>query len=84
MGGGGEDLHILNTVLQDVTLPECLCHRKVAPIKLIEKFIQILSRVSKEKNCSEVLISNMEAFTCAIYIKVNNTGGHQRNYREIA
>ena len=43
---------------------------KVAPIKLIEtptQFIQILSRIGQEINCSEALISNMEALTCAIY-----------------
>ena len=43
---------------------------KIAPIKLIEEtpqFVQFLNRVGQEQYCSEALVSDMEALTCAIY-----------------
>ena len=46
-------------------------HRgKIAPLKLVERnpqFIPILSRVGQERQCSDAFISDMEAFTCAMY-----------------
>lgn len=56
---------------------------KIAPIKLIEKtpqFIQILSRVGQETNCSEALISDMEALTCAMYGGVTYTNVNKLRY----
>ena len=43
---------------------------KIALLKLVEKNPQnlpILRRIGEERQCSELLINDMEAFTCAIY-----------------
>ena len=43
---------------------------KIAPLKLVEKnhqYIPTLSQIGQERQCSESLLNNMEAFTCAIY-----------------
>ena len=43
---------------------------KIAPLKLVEKnpqYLPILRRIGEERQCSELLINDMEAFTCPIY-----------------
>ena len=50
----------------------CLCHRKVVTIKLIENQSQLVHLHSKQgRKREKLLISDMEALTCAIYINVN-------------
>ena len=43
---------------------------KLLPLKLVEKnhqYIPIFARIGQERQCSESLINDMEAFTCVIY-----------------
>ena len=43
---------------------------KMFPLKLVERkpeYITFLQRIGQDRQCSESLISDMEAFTCAIY-----------------
>ena len=47
MGGGGKSAQVY-TVSQAATLPVCLCHRKVAPIKLIENPSPLIHPNSKQ------------------------------------
>ena len=40
------------------------------PLKLVDRkpeYIPFLQRIGQDRQCSEALISDMEAFTCAIY-----------------
>ena len=70
----GEDVRSILPVLHCFTGCETTStfvrRGKTAPLKLVEKnhqYIPILARIGQERQCSESLINDMEAFTCAIY-----------------
>ena len=56
---------------------------KVAPVKLVEKshkFLPVLNRVGQDRDCSEELVNDMEAFTCAMYGHATYTNVNKLRY----
>ena len=56
---------------------------KIASVRVIDKnpnFVQTLNRVGQEQYCSEALISDMEALTCAIYVGATYTNVNKLKY----